>query len=210
MLLASQHEMLRDSVRAFALKELAPHAARWDKESHFPREQLKGLGAMGLFAVAIPEEWDGAGMDSTALALAIEEISAGDGATGTIISVINLVAGIVHGFGNAAQKEAFLRPVARGEMMGAFCLTEPHTGSDASAITTRAERDGDDYVLNGVKQFITSGKTADIAVVFAVTDKGAGKKGIGAFMVPTSTPGYIVARLEEKAGQHASDTAQII
>jgi butyryl-CoA dehydrogenase len=210
VLLSSQHEMLRDTVRAFAQKELVPNAARWDKESVFPREALKALGAMGLFAVAVGEEWEGAGMDYTALALAIEEISAGDGATSTIISVTNLVAGILHGFGSDAQKEAYLRPLARGELLGAFCLTEPHTGSDASAITTRAERRGDSYVLNGVKQFVTSGKTADIAIVFAVTDKAAGKKGIGAFIVQTSTPGYSAARLEEKTGQHASDTAQVL
>jgi butyryl-CoA dehydrogenase len=202
--------MLRDMVRAFAMKELAPKAARWDRENHYPREELKGLGALGLYAVAIPEEWDGAGMDSTALALAIEEISAGDGATSTIISVTNLVAGILNGFGSAAQKEKYLRPLAKGDLLGAFCLTEPHTGSDASAITTRAEKKDGGYVLNGVKQFITSGKTADIAIVFAVTDKDAGKKGMGAFIVPTSTPGYIVTRLEEKTGQHASDTAQIV
>jgi len=210
MLLASQHEMLRDTVRAFAAKELAPNAARWDRENHFPREALRELGAMGLFAVAVPEDLGGAGMDYTALALAIEEISAGDGATSTIISVTNLVAGILHGFGSARQKEAFLRPLARGDLLGAFCLTEPHTGSDAAAITTKAEKKDGRYVLNGVKQFITSGKTADIAIVFAVTDKGAGKKGIGAFIVPTSTPGYVVSRLEEKTGQHASDTAQVV
>jgi alkylation response protein AidB-like acyl-CoA dehydrogenase len=165
---------------------------------------------MGLYAVSVPEEWGGAGMDATALALAIEEISAGDGATSTIIAVTNLVAGIINGFGSATQKAAFLKPLARGELLGAFCLTEPHTGSDASAITTRAERSGDGCIINGVKQFITSGKTADLAIVFAVTDKGAGKRGIGAFIVPTSTPGYIVGRLEEKSGQHASDTAQIL
>ncbi len=210
MLLDAQHEMLRDAVRAYAAKEIAPHAAQWDRESLFPREALRGLAAMGLFAVAIAEEWGGAGMDATSLALAIEEISAGDGATSTIISVTNLAAGIISGFGSEAQKETFLRPLARGEMMGAFCLTEPHTESDAAAITTRAERRGDQYVLNGVKQFITSGKTADLAIVFAVTDKAAGKKGMSAFVVPTSTPGYIVARLEEKSGQHASDTAQIL
>ena len=210
MILSSDHAMLRDTVREFARRELAPHAARWDRENHFPREQLSALGAMGLGGVAVPEEWGGAGMDYTALALAIEEIAAGDGATSTIVSVTNLAAGILNGFGNPAQKEAFLKPLARGETLGAFCLTEPHTGSDASAITTRAERQGDRYVINGVKQFITSGKTADLAIVFAVTDKGAGKKGISAFVVPTSTPGYLVARLEDKAGQHASDTAQVV
>jgi len=206
----SHHEMLRDSVRAFARAELAPRAAQWDRSSTFPREQLKALAGMGLFGVSIPEEWGGAGMDSTALAIACEEVSAGDGATGTIVSVNNLVAGILNGYGDRAQKERWLKPVACGEMLGAFALTEPHTGSDASAITTRAEPKAGAYVLNGVKQFITSGKTADVAVVFAVTDRTARKKGISAFVVPTSTPGWIVARVEEKAGQHASDTAQIV
>jgi butyryl-CoA dehydrogenase len=204
------YEMLRESVRAFAQAELAPRAAQWDRESIFPREQLKALAGMGLFGVSISEEWGGAGMDSTALAIACEEVSAGDGATGTIIAVNNLVAGILEGYGNTAQKERWLKPVARGEMLGAFALTEPHTGSDASAITTRAELKDGAYLLNGVKQFITSGKTADLAVVFAVTDKAAGKRGISAFVVPTSNPGWIVARVEEKAGQHASDTAQIV
>jgi butyryl-CoA dehydrogenase len=206
----SHYEMLRDSVRAYARAELTPRAAQWDRDSTFPREQLKELAGMGLFGVSIPEEWGGAGMDSTALAIACEEVSAGDGATGTIIAVNNLVAGILHGFADAEQKARWLKPVARGEMLGAFALTEPHTGSDASAITTRAEMKDGAYVLNGVKQFITSGKTADLAVVFAVTDKSAGKKGISAFVVPTSNPGWVVARVEEKAGQHASDTAQIV
>lgn len=210
MILSPQHEMLRDAVRKFAREEIAPHAARWDRESHFPREALKGLARMGLCGVAIPEEWDGAGMDSTALALAIEEIAAGDGATSTIVQVNNLVAGILNGYGSAAQKEMYLRPLARGELLGAFCLTEPHTGSDAGAITTRAERAGGGVVLNGVKQFITSGKNADIAVVFAVSDRSAGKKGISAYLVPTANSGYKVARIEEKTGQHASDTAQIV
>src|SRR5881392_2366985 len=144
------------------------------------------------------------------MAIACEEISAGDCATATIVMVNNLAAGIVHGYGNDAQKRQWLRPLAKGEVLGAFALTEPSVGSDASAITTRAERKNGHYVLNGVKQFITSGKNADIAVVFAVTDKAGGKKGISAFVVPTSTPGYKVARIEEKTGQHASDTAQIV
>jgi butyryl-CoA dehydrogenase len=210
MLMQSHHDMLRESVRAFARAELAPRAAQWDRDSTFPRAQLKALAEMGLFGVSIPEEWGGAGMDSTALAIACEEVSAGDGATGTIISVNNLVAGILNGYGDERQKERWLKPVARGALLGAFALTEPHTCSDASAITTRAESKDGAYVLNGVKQFITSGKTADVAVVFAVTDKSAGKKGISAFVVPTATPGWIVARVEEKAGQHASDTAQIV
>jgi len=205
-----QHEEIRQAVRRFAQEQLAPNAARWDREKHFPREALKGLAAMGLYGVAIAEKWDGAGLDYTSLAVACEEIAAGDCSTATIVAVNNLVAGILAGYGNDAQKHEFLKPVAKGEMLGAFALTEPHVGSDAAAITTRAERQGAHYVLNGVKQFITSGKNADIAVVFAVTDKAAGKRGISAFVVPTSAPGYVVARIEEKTGQRASDTAQIV
>ena len=210
MSLAAHHEQLRDAVRRYARARLAPNAARWDREKLFPRDEVAGLGAMGLFGVAIPEAQGGAGMDGTALALACEEIAAGDGATCTIVMVTNLVASILLGYGNEAQKKEFLAPIAQGKALGAFCLTEPHAGSDAAAITTRAERSGAHYLLNGVKQFVTSGKNADIAIVFAVTDKAAGKKGISAFVVPTSTPGYTVARIEEKTGQRASDTAQIV
>jgi butyryl-CoA dehydrogenase len=206
----SAHSEIREAVRRFAREQLAPNAARWDRDREFPREALNGLAAMGLYGVAIAEEWGGAGLDYTALAVACEEMSAGHCATATIVSVNNLVAGILAGYGNARQKESWLKPLAQGKLIGAFALTEPQVGSDASAITTRAERKDGHYVLNGVKQFITSGKNADIAVVFAVTDKGAGKKGISAFCVPTRTPGYVVARIEEKTGQHASDTAQIV
>src|SRR5713101_1221588 len=204
-----QHEDIRQAVRRFAQQQLAPNAARWDREKHFPKEALKGLAAMGLYGVAIAEEWGGAGLDYTSLAVACEEIAAGDCSTATIVAVNNMVAGIVAGYGNEAQKRQFLVPLSKGEMLGAFALTEPQVGSDASAITTRAERKDGHYILNGVKQFITSGKNADVAVVFAVSDKGAGKKGISAFLVPTKTPGYVVARIEDKTGQRASDTAQI-
>jgi alkylation response protein AidB-like acyl-CoA dehydrogenase len=210
MALGEQHQLLRESVRKFARERLAPNAAQWDREKHFPRAELEAIAAMGLCGVAIPEDWNGAGMDYTALAIACEEISAGDGSTCTIVMVTNLVANILLGYGNDAQKREFLTPVAQGKSLGAFCLSEPHAGSDAAAITTRAEKSGAHYVLNGVKQFITSGKNAALAVVFAVTDKGAGKKGISAFVVPTSTPGYQVARIEDKTGQRASDTAQIV
>jgi alkylation response protein AidB-like acyl-CoA dehydrogenase len=210
MPLGEQHELIRDSVRKFGRERLRPNAARWDRDSHFPREELKQLAAMGLCGVAIPEEWGGAGMDYTSLAIAIEELASGDGATSTIVQVNNLVAGILLGYGNAAQKKRFLMPIARGELLGAFALTEPHVGSDASAIATRAERADGGWRLNGVKQFITTGKNADLAIVFAVTDKAAGKRGISAFVVPTNAPGYVVSRIEEKAGQHASDTAQIV
>jgi butyryl-CoA dehydrogenase len=208
--MSGQAEEIRQAVRRFAQEQLAPNAARWDREKAFPKEALQGLAAMGLYGVAIAEEWGGAGLDYTSLAVACEEIAAGDCATATIVAVNNLVAGILAGYGNDTQKTRFLKPLAQGKMLGAFALTEPQVGSDASAITTRAERKGNDYVLNGVKQFITSGKNADVAVVFAVTDKGAGKKGISAFLVPTSASGYVVARIEEKTGQRASDTAQIV
>ena len=210
MILSQEHQMLRDAVRLYTREQIAPNAAAWDRDCTFPKDALKGLAAMGLYGITIAEEWGGAGMDDTALALALEEIAAGDGATSTIVQVNNLAAGILDGYGTPAHKERYLKPLARGELLGAFALTEPHTGSDASAIRTRAERAGGEWVLNGVKQFITSGKHADIAIVFAVTDKNAGKKGISAFVVPTATPGYIVARIEEKTGQHASDTAQIL
>src|SRR5919108_3341834 len=205
----AEHAEIREAVRRYAREQLAPQAARWDRDKEFPREALQGLAAIGLYGIAIPEQWGGAGLDYSAMAIACEEIAAGDCATATIVAVNNLVAGILNGYGSEAQKEKYLRPLARGEMLGAFALTEPQVGSDAAAITTRAERQGAHYVLNGVKQFITSGKNADLAVVFAVTDKGAGKKGISALLVPTKTPGYIVSRIEEKTGQHASDTAQI-
>ena len=209
MILSQEQQMIRDSVRAFAAERLAPNAAQWDRECTFPRAQLKEMAAMGLLGVTVPEQWGGAGMDYVSLAVALEEIAAGDGATSTITSVQALVCNILNGYGNEAQKERFLKPLAHGEMLGCFCLTEPHVGSDAAAIRTRAEFKDGEYLLNGVKQFITSGKNGDVAVVFAVTDKAAGKKGISAFIVPTASAGYVVTRIEDKLGQHASDTAQI-
>ena len=209
-LMSAQAEEIRQAVRRFAAEQLAPNAARWDREKIFPRQALQGLAAMGLYGVAIAEEWGGAGLDYTSLAVACEEIAAGDCSTATIVAVNNLVAGILAGYGNRQQKERFLKPLAQGKLLGAFALTEPQVGSDASAITTRAEKQGSHYLLNGVKQFITSGQNADVAVIFAVTQKQAAKRGISAFLVPTSAPGYKVARIEEKTGQRASDTAQIV
>jgi butyryl-CoA dehydrogenase len=211
MLLSEQHQMIRDALREFSQQQLAPNAARWDKEREFPKDALKQLAALGAFGVAVPQEDGGAGLDYLSLALVIEEIAAGDGGVSTIISVNNCpVCSIAMSYANEVQKRDWLLPLAKGDMLGAFCLTEPHAGSDASALRTTARRDGDSYVLNGVKQFITSGKHADVAIVMAVTDKAAGKRGISAFWVPTTTPGYIVARVEEKLGQHSSDTAQIL
>ena len=210
-MLAEEHLQLRDALRDFAAQRLAPFATEWDRQATFPKEALKELAALGTFGIAVPEEYGGAGMDYTALAVALEEIAAGDGATSTIISVNNCpVCSILMGFANEDQKRRYLVPLARGEMLGAFCLTEPHVGSEASGLRTSAVRDGDHWVLHGVKQFITSGKTGDVAIDMAVTDKAAGKRGISAFIVETATPGYVVARVEEKLGQHASDTAQIL
>jgi len=211
MILTEEHAMIRDALRSFAQERLAPNAARWDREHHFPQAELKELAALGAFGVAVPEAFGGAGLDYVALALVLEEIAAGDGGTSTIISVNNCpVCSIAMMYANDAQKEQWLRPLASGAMLGAFALTEPHTGSDAAALRTTAVRDGDSYVLNGSKQFITSGKYGDVAIVMAVTDKAAGKRGISAFWVPTNTPGYIVAGIEQKMGQHSSDTAQIL
>jgi butyryl-CoA dehydrogenase len=211
MLLNSEQELVRDTMRAFAREQLAPHAARWDREAHFPRAELRALGEVGALGMVVPERWGGAAMDYVTLAVALEEIAAGDGAVSTIVSVQNsVVCGPLDAFGTDVQKERYLRPLASGAKLGCFCLTEPQAGSDAGAITTRAERQGDEFVLDGVKQFITSGKHADVAIVFAVTDKAAGKKGMSAFIVDTTTPGYLVARIEDKLGQRASDTAQIV
>ncbi len=211
MILTEMQQHIRDAMRSFAQGELAPNAARWDRDGHFPRDELRALGALGALGVVIPEQWGGAGLDYVSLALALEEIAAGDGATSTIVSVQNsVVCGPIAAFGTDAQKERWLTPLARGELLGCFCLTEPQVGSDAGAIAMRAQRRGDAYVLDGVKQFITTGKNADVAVVFAVTDKAAGKKGISAFIVDTKSAGYVVARVEEKLGQRASDTAQIV
>ncbi len=210
MLLDADHAMIRDAVRDYVRAEIAPHAAAWAREQRFPREALRGLGQLGCLGIAVPTQWDGAGLDYLALALALEEIAAGDGATSTIVSVNNCpVCSILMSAADDAQRERWLRVLARGEAIGAFALTEPQAGSDASNLRTTARRDGDHYVLDGVKQFITSGANAAVAIVIAATDRAAGKKGLSAFLVPTDAPGYHVDRLEAKAGQHASDTAQI-
>lgn len=211
MHLTEDHRAIQEAVRTFVQEQIAPKAAAWDKTHHFPKDELQGLAALGCYGVAVPTEWDGAGLDYLSLSLILEEIAAGDGATSTIVSVNNCpVCSILMAWASDAQKERWLKPLARGEMLGAFCLTEPHVGSEAAGLKTTAVREGDHYVLNGVKQFITSGKNGDVAIVMAVTDKTAGKKGISAFIVPTNTPGYTVARIEDKMGQHASDTAQIL
>lgn len=211
MILTQEQTIIRDMARSFATERLKPFAAEWDRSARFPSQAIGEMAQLGLLGMLVPEEYDGAATDHVSYALALEEIAAGDGACSTIMSVHNSVGCVpVLKFGTAAQKERFLRPMARGEMLAAFCLTEPEAGSDASAIKTRARRVGNHYVLTGTKQFITSGENAKVAIVFAVTNLDAGKKGISAFIVPTDTIGWRVARLERKLGQRASDTAQIV
>ncbi|MEF7614311.1 acyl-CoA dehydrogenase family protein [Aquincola sp. MAHUQ-54] len=211
MLLSEDHRAVQDAVRAYVQDRIAPQAAQWDKAHHFPAAELRGLAELGCYGVAVPPEYGGAGLDYLALAIILEEIGAGDGGTSTVVSVNNCpVCSLLLAWASEAQKQQWLKPLASGEMLGAFCLTEPHVGSQADGLRTTAVRDGDHYVINGVKQFITSGQHGDVAIVMAVTDKAAGKKGISAFIVPTNTPGYTVARLEDKLGQHSSDTAQIL
>jgi butyryl-CoA dehydrogenase len=210
MVLSDEQRLVRDAARSFASERLSPFAAAWDRAAAFPGAAIAELGRLGMMGMLVSPAWDGGGIDCVSYALAIEELAAGDGATSTIVSVHNSVGCLpIATFGSDAQRSRFLRPMARGEWLGAFCLTEPGAGSDASALNTRARRSDRGFVLDGTKQFVTSGKNAQVALVFAVTDPGAGKRGISAFIVPTDTPGYRVARLEHKLGQRASDTAQI-
>ena len=210
MIPCEEEIQIRDMARQFAQERLKPFAADWDREHRFPAEAIREMADLGFLGMLVPEEWGGAQTGHLAYAMALEEIAAGDGACSTIMSVHNSVGCMpIHKFGSAEQKERFLRPLAQGSMLGAFALTEPQAGSDASFLKTRARRDGDHYVLNGAKQFITSGSHAGMVIVFAVTDPDAGKRGISAFIVPTDTPGYEVVRIEDKLGQHASDTCQL-
>ncbi len=211
MILTEEQRMIQDMARGYVQERIAPFAEEWDKNKTFPAEALQGLAELGFYGMLVPEQWGGCEIGYVAAALVLEEIAAGDGACSTIISVTNSVGCMpILNFGTDEQKEKFLKPLASGEKLGAFCLTEPHAGSDASDLKTKAVKDGDSYVINGSKQFITSGKNGDTAIVFAVTDPSAGKKGISAFIVPTDTPGYIVANIEDKMGQNASDTASIV
>ncbi|AVH39469.1 acyl-CoA dehydrogenase [Pseudomonas monteilii] len=211
MLVTDEQQQIADAVRAFAQERLKPFAEQWDKEHRFPKEAIDEMAELGLFGMLVPEQWGGSDTGYVAYAMALEEIAAGDGACSTIMSVHNSVGCVpILRFGSEQQKEQFLTPLATGAMLGAFALTEPQAGSDASSLKARAKLDGDHYVLNGSKQFITSGQNAGVVIVFAVTDPDAGKRGISAFIVPTDSPGYQVARVEDKLGQHASDTCQIV
>ncbi len=208
----NEHQiMIRDMARSFAAERLAPFAAEWDRDARFPAEAVKAMGELGLLGMLVPPEWGGAGVDYLTYALAVEEIAAGDGSCSTIMAVHNSVGCLpVLGFGSEAQKQRYLHAMTSGEMLACFCLTEPEAGSDAAGIRTRARREGDFYILDGSKQFVSNGSKAGLAVLFAVTDPAARKRGLSAFLVPTATPGFKVTRLEKKLGQHASDTAHIV
>ncbi|MBK4990475.1 MULTISPECIES: acyl-CoA dehydrogenase [unclassified Pseudomonas] len=211
MLVNDEQQQIADAVRSFAQERLKPFAEQWDKAHRFPKEAIEEMAGLGLFGMLVPEQWGGSDTGYVAYAMALEEIAAGDGACSTIMSVHNSVGCVpILRFGSDQQKAQFLTPLATGEMLGAFALTEPQAGSDASSLKARARREGDHYVLTGSKQFITSGQNAGVVIVFAVTDPDAGKRGISAFIVPTDSQGYQVARVEDKLGQHASDTCQIV
>ncbi len=210
MILTEQQEMVRDAAAEFARGRLAPGSADWARQKAVPEDVLTEMGELGFMGMTVPEEWGGAGLDYVSYALALIEIAAGDGAVSTIMSVNNApVCAILESMATPAQKERFLKPLARGEMIGAFGLSEPQAGSDAANLLARARRSGDGYVLSGTKQFITSGRIAGATIVFAVTDPDAGKRGISAFLVPAGVAGFRVSAIEEKMGQEASDTAQL-
>jgi len=210
MILTEEQLLVRESARKFAQERLAPNSARWEQEAKFPREIIAEMGALGFMGMTVPAEWGGAGADNVAYSLALQEIAAGDGALATVVSGHNSVGVMpVLNYGTEAQKERYVRDLATGKKLTAFALTEPQGGSDAASIRTRATRKGNGYVLSGTKQFITSGATADVTLVIAVTDPDAGKRGISAFLVDTKAKGYQVARIEKKMGQNASDTCEI-
>jgi butyryl-CoA dehydrogenase len=210
MVLSELQQQILEMTRSFARERLVPGAAERDREHRFPREELKEMGELGLLGMLVPEAYGGSDTGALAYAIAVEEIAAGDGACSTIMSVHSSVGCVpILKFGTEEQRQRFLPKLASGEWIGGFALTEPQAGSDASNLKTRARRDGDHYVIDGAKQFITSGKNGHVIIVFAVTDPSAGKNGITAFIVPTDTPGYQVLRVEEKLGLNASDTCQI-
>ncbi|WP_407316118.1 acyl-CoA dehydrogenase [Pseudomonas sp. nanlin1] len=210
MLANDEQLQISEAARQFAQERLRPFSEQWDRDHSFPRQALAEMAELGFFGMLVPEQWGGCDTGYLAYAMAVEEIAAGDGACSTIMSVHNSVACVpILNFGTEAQKQRYLTPLASGAMLGAFALTEAQAGSDASNLKTRARREGDHYVLNGSKQFITSGQNAGVVIVFAVTDPAAGKHGISAFLVPTDSPGYQVVRVEHKLGLHATDTCQI-
>ncbi|QHB28825.1 acyl-CoA dehydrogenase [Pseudomonas monteilii] len=208
--LSEDQRMIRDMAKAFARGEIAPNAQRMEKDGWIPDDLVAQMGDLGLLGMVVPEQWGGTYVDYVAYALAVEEVSAGDAATGALMSIHNSVGcGPILNYGSTAQKETWLNALATGKAIGCFCLTEPHAGSEAHNLRTRAELQGHQWVLNGAKQFVSNGRRAKLAIVFAVTDPELGKKGLSAFLVPTDTPGFAVDRTEHKLGIRASDTCAV-
>ena len=210
MLFTSEQEAIRATARAFAEREITPHVRRWEAELGAPRELYEQMAEVGLLGVMIDPKWGGAGADFVSYALAIEEISAADGGISNMMAANNSpVALAIETHGTERQKADYLTRLTSGRWLGCIHLTEPHTGSDAASITTRATLDGDEYLLNGQKAFITAGSTADVAMIVAVTDPSAGKRGITTFITPTDNPGYRVISKERKLGHRTNDTCQV-
>ncbi len=208
--LTEEQRMVQASVREFVAGEIAPRAHEYDETARFPHEQLKGLADLGLMGMIIPEEWGGAGFDTVAYAIALEEIARADASVCVIVGVTNSVCCYpILVFGTDKQKTDYLVPLARGEKLGAFCLSEPQAGSDATNLKTRAVRDGDSYVINGTKSWVTSGGIADVYIVMAVTDRNGSKNSVTTFIVDSDAPGLTVSGIEHKMGQRASQTAEM-
>lgn len=208
--LNEEQEMVRNSINEFAQAEIAPLAREYDEEEKFPHQQLKGLAEMGCLGMIIPEEYGGAGFDSVSYSLALEEIARADASVAVIVGVTNSVCCYpILSFGTEEQKQKYLVPLAKGEQLGAFCLSEPHAGSDATNLKTRAVKDGDDYVINGTKSWVTNGGESDTHIVMAVTGENDGKKEVTAFIVEKESEGLSVSSVEHKLGQRASKTTEL-
>ncbi len=207
---SEEHELVRNTARKFAEKHLKPGVIERDENAEFPSEQVTMMGELGFMGVMVPERWNGAGMDTISYALIIEELSKVDASAGVIVSVNNsLVCQIFVNYGNDWQKETYLTKLASGEQLGAFSLSEPQSGSDASNMHTVAEKSGQYYVLNGAKNWVTSGINSDVVIVMALTDKSAGYNGISAFIVPKELDGFSVGKKEDKLGIRGSDTCEL-
>jgi butyryl-CoA dehydrogenase len=209
--LSSDQILIRDTVRKFMETEMRPILREYEREGKFPAEQIRKLGELGCCGMLVPEEWGGAGTDTISYAVMLEEVARVCASTAVALSVTNSVVGVpVWKFGSEAQKTKYLRPLSRGEILGAFCLTEPQAGSDAAGIQTRAVRDGDSYILNGTKAWVSNGGVSGVYLVFAKTDPDAGARGVTAFLVEPSFSGFRVSRYEEKMGLHLSRSAEIV
>jgi alkylation response protein AidB-like acyl-CoA dehydrogenase len=209
-LLTEEQRTQRNAIRDFVRSHIAPFATQWDRDRDLPEGIVQQMGDMGLLGMAVPADWGGTKSDELTYAMAIEEVAAGCASCAVLMSVHNSVGCVpILKFGTQAQKEAWLPPLAQGDLLGAFCLTEPHSGSEADALRTRAELKDGHWVLNGQKHFVTNGERADLAIVFAITEPGLGKKGISAFVVPTDAPGFVVGARERKMGLRASDTCPV-